>query len=164
MPRPSWATVSTTGIFAAAKPVAQIRRRPGNIRLVERYQDGRFPLLQLAKDAFLEFLPTAGVDDQNAHVGAVEHLPGFLHPLVAQRPASSIPAVSINNTGPSGNSSIGFSTGSVVVPATSDTIETSCRTSAFKSDDLPALRRPNRPMCRRRLLGVDCIVMLSFYL
>ena len=59
----------------------------------------------------------------------------------------------MNSTGPSGSSSIGFSTGSVVVPATSETIETCCRVSAFSSDDLPTLRRPNRPMCRRKPLG-----------
>ena len=69
-------------------------------------------------------------------------------------PTSSMPAVSMNSTGPIGSSSIGFSTGSVVVPAISETIETSCRVIAFSSDDLPALRRPNRPMCRRRPLGV----------
>ena len=57
-----------------------------------------------------------------------------------------MPAVSMNSTGPSGSSSIGFSTGSVVVPAISETIETSCRVIAFNSDDFPALRRPNRPM------------------
>jgi hypothetical protein len=39
-------------------------------------------------------------------------------------PASSIPAVSMKSTGPSGSSSIGFSTGSVVVPAWSETMET----------------------------------------
>ena len=78
-----------------------------------------------------------------------------------------MPAVSIQSTGPSGSSSIGFSTGSVVVPAISETIETSCRVIAFSSDDLPALRRPNRPMCRRRPLGVlmrlqdACAMMLQ---
>ena len=70
-------------------------------------------------------------------------------------PTSSIPAVSMNSTGPIGSSSIGFSTGSVVVPATSETIDTSCRVRAFSSDDLPTLRRPNRPMCRRNPLGVE---------
>ena len=37
--------------------------------------------------------------------------------------ASSIPAVSMNITGPSGSISIGFSTGSVGVPAISETME-----------------------------------------
>ena len=85
----------------------------------------------------------------------------FCTRISPKAPASSMPAVSMNSTGPSGSSSIGFSTGSVVVPATSETIETSCRTSAFSSDDLPALRRPNKPMWRRRPLGVACIEDLS---
>ena len=37
-----------------------------------------------------------------------------------------------------GNSSIGFSTGSVVVPATSETIDTCCRSMALRTDDFPA--------------------------
>ncbi len=49
---------------------------------------------------------------------------------------------------------MGFSTGSVVVPATSDTIETVCRVSAFRSEDLPTLRRPKIPMWSRSPLGV----------
>ena len=65
-------------------------------------------------------------------------------------PSSSTPAVSTNRTGPSGSSSIGFSTGSVVVPAVADTIDTCWRVMAFSSDDLPTLRRPKMPMCRRR--------------
>ena len=73
-------------------------------------------------------------------------------------PTSSMPAVSMNNTGPSGSSSIGFSTGSVVVPATSETIDTCCRVKAFNSDDLPAFLRPNNPMCRRKPLGVFLMV------
>jgi len=52
-----------------------------------------------------------------------------------------------------GSNSIGFSTGSVVVPATSDTIDTCCRTSALTSDDFPALRRPKTPIWRRNDLG-----------
>ena len=68
-----------------------------------------------------------------------------------------MPAVSMNSTGPMGSISMGFSTGSVVVPATGETIETCCLVSAFRSDDLPALRRPNRPMWRRKDLGVVVI-------
>ena len=68
-------------------------------------------------------------------------------------PVSSMPAVSMNSTGPSGSSSIGFSTGSVVVPATGETIETCWRVIAFSRLDLPTLRRPKKAMCRRRLLG-----------
>ena len=78
-------------------------------------------------------------------------------------PTSSMPAVSMKSTGPIGRSSIGFSTGSVVVPATSETIETFCRVSAFSSDDLPTFRRPKMPMCSRKLLGVPRIsVVFSF--
>ena len=68
-------------------------------------------------------------------------------------PASSTPAVSMNSTGPSGSSSIGFSTGSVVVPGVADTIATSCRVIALRRLDLPTLRRPKSPMCRRKLRG-----------
>ncbi|MGC3999877.1 MAG: hypothetical protein QM767_21505 [Anaeromyxobacter sp.] len=68
-------------------------------------------------------------------------------------PTSSMPAVSMNCTGPSGCSSKGFSTGSVVVPAWSETMETLCRTSALSRLDLPTLRRPKRPMCVRCPLG-----------
>src|SRR5271157_2380538 len=73
-----------------------------------------------------------------------------------------MPAVSIKSTGPSGNSSIGFSAGSVVVPAMSDTIETFCPVRAFKMLDLPTLRRPKIPMWQRRLFGVFCMGCISF--
>jgi len=53
--------------------------------------------------------------------------------------------------GPSGSNSIGFSTGSVVVPATGETIETCWRVMAFSRLDLPTLRRPKKAMCSRRL-------------
>jgi hypothetical protein len=51
----------------------------------------------------------------------------------------------MKRTGPSGRSSIGFSTGSVVVPGVAETIETSCRVSAFRRLDLPTFRRPKSP-------------------
>ena len=73
-------------------------------------------------------------------------------------PSSSSPAVSMKSTGPIGSSSIGFSTGSVVVPATGETIDTCCRVRALSSDDLPTLRRPKRPMCSRRPFGARLIV------
>ena len=56
--------------------------------------------------------------------------------------SSSRPAVSTNVTGPSGSISIGRDTGSVVVPATSDTTATSCPASAFSSRLFPAFRLP----------------------
>ena len=121
--------------------------RLGNIGFVEGHHDGIFATVQLAEDALLELFPAAGIDDHHPHVGAVEHLPRLLRPAFRPAPPRRRrPAVSMNSTGPSGNSSIGFSTGSVVVPAISETIETSCRVIAFRSDDLPALRRPNKPM------------------
>ena len=49
---------------------------------------------------------------------------------------------------------MGFSTGSVVVPATSETIDTAWRVIALSSEDLPTFRRPNNPMCRRSPFGV----------
>jgi hypothetical protein len=64
----------------------------------------------------------------------------------------------MNSTGPSGSSSIGFSTGSVVVPGWSETIATSCRVIAFSRLDFPTLRRPNVLMCRRRSRGADCVI------
>jgi hypothetical protein len=64
-------------------------------------------------------------------------------------PTSSMPAVSMKSTGPSGSSSIGFSTGSVVVPAKSLTMLTSWRVMAFSRLLLPTLRRPKMPMCSR---------------
>ena len=72
-------------------------------------------------------------------------------------PSSSTPAVSTNSTGPSGSNSIGFSTGSVVVPATADTMDTCCRVIAFSSEDLPTFLRPKRPMWSRNAFGAACI-------
>ncbi len=64
-------------------------------------------------------------------------------------PSSSIPAVSINTTAPSPPISIFFETGSVVVPATSETIATSCPARAFMSELFPLFRLPNIPICGR---------------
>ena len=55
-------------------------------------------------------------------------------------------------TGPNGSSSIVFLTGSVVVPATSETMESSCDVNLFTRLDLPALRRPKKAMCVRSIL------------
>ena len=70
-------------------------------------------------------------------------------------PSSSKPGVSIITTGPRGSSSIAFLTGSVVVPSTSDTTESSCPVTAFTRLDLPAFLRPKKPICMRSLLGVS---------
>ena len=69
-------------------------------------------------------------------------------------PSSSRPGVSIKTTGPSGNISIAFLTGSVVVPATLDTTAKSCPVIALIRVDLPALRLPNIPMWVRSEEGV----------
>ena len=61
----------------------------------------------------------AGLGHEHAQVGAVEHLRVRCARSSPSAPTSSMPAVSMNSTGPSGSSSIGFSTGSVVVPAKS---------------------------------------------
>ena len=68
---------------------------------------------------------------------------------------SSSPAVSRKTTGPRGAISSVFSTGSAVLPGVGETMATSWPTSALSREDLPALRRPNRPMCRRRALGLS---------
>ena len=68
-------------------------------------------------------------------------------------PSSSIPGVSIITTGPRGRSSIVFLTGSVVVPATSETIDRSCEVKRFTRLDLPALRRPKKAMCVRSIFN-----------
>ena len=70
-------------------------------------------------------------------------------------PASSMPGVSTITTGPKGKSSIDLRTGSVVVPLMRDTTETSCAQTAFTKLDLPALRRPKKPMRVRSDEGVS---------
>ena len=70
-------------------------------------------------------------------------------------PSSSRPAVSRKTTGPSGAISSVFSTGSVVVPGVSETMDTGCPARALSNEDLPALRRPKSAMCRRRPLGAS---------
>ena len=60
-----------------------------------------------------------------------------------------MPGVSMMTTGPSGSSSIDFCTGSVVVPFTSETIESGCPVTALTTLDFPALRLPKNAMCTR---------------
>ena len=76
-------------------------------------------------------------------------------------PTSSMPAVSMKSTGPRGSSSMGFSTGSVVVPANSETMDTFCRVMAFSRLDLPTFLRPKRPMCSRMPRGASSRLMIS---
>ena len=66
-----------------------------------------------------------------------------------------MPGVSMTSTGPAGASSMALRTGSVVVPATSDTTETVWFVSAFTRLDLPALRTPKKTMCARSPEGVS---------
>ena len=72
-------------------------------------------------------------------------------------PSSSIPGVSMMTTGPSGSSSMVFLTGSVVVPATSETIESSCDVNLFTRLDLPALRRPKKAISVRSMVYLDTL-------
>ena len=60
----------------------------------------------------------------------------------------------MSSTGPKGNSSMGFSTGSAVVPATGETMLVSWLVMAFSRLDLPTLRRPNKPIAMRMPFGV----------
>ena len=69
-------------------------------------------------------------------------------------PSSSSPGVSIMTTGPRGSSSMAFSTGTVVVPLTSDTMARLCPVRALMMLDFPALRLPKMPMCTRSEEGV----------
>ena len=62
--------------------------------------------------------------------------------IVPSSPTSSNPAVSAITAAPTPGSSIFFHTVSVVVPATSETIETPCPAIQFTSEDLPAFLRP----------------------
>ena len=68
--------------------------------------------------------------------------------LAMQYPVE-VPGVSMTKTGPAGSSSIAFCTGSVVVPLTAETTDRFCPVTAFTTLDLPALRRPKKPMCGR---------------
>ncbi|MNI50687.1 hypothetical protein D3C73_1053680 [compost metagenome] len=76
-------------------------------------------------------------------------------------PVSSRPAVSISTTGPAGSSSMGRYTGSVVVPLTGETIDTSCPQNALIKLDLPALRRPKTAICARSPRGVSFTLILG---
>ena len=75
--------------------------------------------------------------------------------------SSSTPAVSRKSTGPSGRSSIGFSTTSVVVPGTGEVIATSWPAIRFRKLDLPELVRPATAICKRMERGALSISKLS---
>ena len=64
-------------------------------------------------------------------------------------------------TGPMGSSSMDFSTGSVVVPFTSETTESSWPVTALTTLDLPAFLRPKKPMCTRSAEGVSFKLMVA---
>ena len=121
-PRPSLAAVSTGVILRSCRRLTGAGRLD-EVALVEDDDDGRLALEELVEDAVLELAPAAGLGDEHAEVGAVEHLHGASCARSSpSAPTSSMPAVSMKSTGPSGSSSIGFSTGSVVVPAKSLTM------------------------------------------
>ncbi|OPZ14565.1 MAG: hypothetical protein BWZ06_00884 [Bacteroidetes bacterium ADurb.BinA261] len=61
--------------------------------------------------------------------------------------SSSIPAVSMSTTGPIPKISTDFFTGSVVVPACSETIAMSCPVSRLMSELFPVFRLPKMPIC-----------------
>ena len=70
-------------------------------------------------------------------------------------PSSSKPGVSMMTTGPRGSSSMALRTGSVVVPRTSETTDSSWPVTTLTRLDLPAFRRPKKPMCTRSADGVS---------
>ena len=76
-------------------------------------------------------------------------------------PMSSRPGVSIITTGPSGSNSIALETGSVVVPAMSETMARSCPVIALMRLDFPALRLPKMPICTRSALGAVFMLIQS---
>ena len=73
---------------------------------------------------------------------------------------SSKPAVSKKFTGPIGKSSIDFSTTSVVVPAMSETIETSCPVILFNRVDFPTFVLPKNAICN--LIDFNVFIILHF--
>ncbi len=80
-------------------------------------------------------------------------------------PVSSVPAVSMKITGPNGKNSMGFSTGSVVVPGISLTKATSWPAIALSRLDLPAFLRPSTAIRTLIPRGADsmsgvCVVSL----
>ena len=79
----------------------------------------------------------------------------FLILISPSSPASSIPAVSIITTGPTGRISIDLYTGSVVVPGTFETIAISWLVRALTRLDLPAFRLPKTAMCSLLPRGVS---------
>ena len=64
-------------------------------------------------------------------------------------------------TGPMGSSSMDFITGSVVVPFTSETTESSWLVKALTTLDLPAFLRPKKPMCTLSAEGVLFRLMVA---
>ncbi len=162
MPRPSVATVSTQRIFARLSSSSSAACGLARSALLKTTMAGiflsrnsrRMPSSNSPQPPAAAMIRPRSVRSKTWRVFCIRNSPSA--------PASSMPAVSMNSTGPMGRISIGFSTGSVVVPAIAETIETCCLVSALRSDDLPALRRPKRPMWRRKDLGVVVIRRTSF--
>ena len=66
-----------------------------------------------------------------------------------------MPGVSIMTQAPKGCISMALYTGSVVVPATSDTMEVFCPVRRFIRDDLPLFVLPKIPMWSLLAFGVE---------
>ena len=99
--------------------------------------------------------PGGGLYDEQGYVGAVEDAAGALYAQGAPSSLrSSRPAVSRKTTGPTGRSSMDFSTVSVVVPGTGEVRATSCPASMLSTLDFPTLVRPKIAICSRKDLGV----------
>ena len=110
------------------------------VALVDDEDGGCAELAQVFDKVALTLIEVPGVGDDKRDVDPFEHGPG------AFDSGESESAVSMKTTGPIGASSHAFSTGSVVVPATSETIEIFWLVSALMRELLPALRLPKRPM------------------
>ena len=81
--------------------------------------------------------------------------------ILPSSPTSSKPAVSISTQAPMPLISIALYTGSVVVPATSDTIDTLCPVKALIKEDLPLLRLPKKPIWSLLAFGVSFKVFVT---
>ena len=140
------ASVSTTGdaVGAHARHEGFIGRV--EVALVDDEDGGCAELAQVFDKVALTLIEVPGVGDDKRDVDPFEHGPGAFDSGESESADIVDAAVSMKTTGPIGASSHAFSTGSVVVPATSETIEIFWLVSALMRELLPALRLPKRPM------------------
>lgn len=85
-----------------------------------------FAFRRASKSVCASVSPSDASTTTTRQITLVHHLHGFPDALGAERTMSSRPGVSIITTGPSGSNSMALETGSVVVPATSETMARSC--------------------------------------